>query len=124
MPALVDALPAGVVDSARVQTVTGASVDTELVPELVEFQSVGRPQPELLHAGTEAPVPRGLRVRESVGIGRRHRNSPSGSTAPSPERETVMHYLKTIMAALLRVNVVPHKSSRMRAVSPIRSLCA
>ena len=50
MPALVDALSAGVVDSARVQAVTGARVGTELVPELVEFQSVGGPLPELLQA--------------------------------------------------------------------------
>src|SRR4030095_5478669 len=124
MPALVDALPAGVVGSARVQTVTGARVDTELVPELVDFQSVGGPPPELLHAGAEAPVPRRLRVRESVDIGRRHRNSPRGSTAPSPECETVMHYLKTFMAALLRCQRRPAHVIPYAAASPIRSLCA
>ena len=50
MTALIDALPAGVVDSTRVEAVTGTRVDTKLVPELVEFQPVGGPPPELVHA--------------------------------------------------------------------------
>src|SRR6188472_4499378 len=63
MLALVDALPAGVVDSARVQSVTVARVDTKLVPELV-------------YARADAPAPRRYLIRTWVGRRHRHANLP------------------------------------------------